>query len=80
MAVLEDRVLLVDYKTNRNPPRHVKDVPLSHRAQLAIYREILKPLYPTKPIECLLIYTETGTVLDLPEDVMRASLADLETS
>jgi ATP-dependent helicase/nuclease subunit A len=80
MAVLDDRVLLVDYKTNRNPPRHVMDVPLSHRAQLAIYREILKPLYPTKPIECLLIYTETGTVLDLPEDVMRASLADLETS
>ncbi len=80
MAVLDERVLLVDYKTNRNPPRHVMDVPLSHRAQLAIYREILKPLYPTKPIECLLIYTETGTVLDLPEDVMRASLADLETS
>ncbi|UJW75486.1 double-strand break repair helicase AddA [Rhizobium sp. SL42] len=80
MAVLEDRVLLVDYKTNRNSPHHVRDVPLSHRAQLAIYSEILKPLYPTKPIECLLIYTETGTVIKLPEDVMRTSLADLETS
>ena len=49
MAVLKDRVVLVDYKTNRSPPRDAADAPVSHRAQLAIYREILRPLYTRLP-------------------------------
>lgn len=77
LSVLEDRVVLADFKTNRQPPEHAGQVPLPHRAQLAIYREILKPLYPDHPIECLLIYTENGSAVVLDEALLAASLAEI---
>lgn len=77
LAVLEDRVILADFKTNRHPPAKVADIPLSHRAQLAIYRNILKPLYPDRPIDCLLIYTETGRPFIVGSTVLDASLAEI---
>ena len=80
LAVTEDRVILLDYKTNRTPPENLDAVPLSHRAQLAIYREILKPLYPGKKFECLLVYTETGSVITIPPVRLSQTLAELKTS
>ncbi|KPF42910.1 double-strand break repair helicase AddA [Rhizobium sp. AAP43] len=80
MAVLADRVIIADYKTNRQPPDSADMAPLSHRVQLAIYRDILKPLYPQKRIECWLVYTETGTLLRLDDAVLSRSLAEIAVS
>lgn len=80
LAVTKDRVILLDYKTNRTPPENLDAVPISHRAQLAIYREILKPLYPGKEFECLLVYTETGSVITIPPVRLSQTLAELKTS
>jgi ATP-dependent helicase/nuclease subunit A len=79
LAVTDSKVLIVDYKTNREPPRKLADVPLAHRAQLAIYREILTPLYPGKEIACVLVYTETADVMALPPELLQRSLAELKT-
>lgn len=75
----EGRVIIMDYKTNRKPPADAEAVPLAHRAQLAIYREILKPLYPGKAVDCVLVYTETAEVITLPVELMSRSLAELKT-
>lgn len=77
LAVSDEEVTLVDFKTNRNPPQTPEKAPLSHRAQLAIYREILKPLYPGKSITCLLVYTETGALLPLDSRLLESSLAEI---
>jgi ATP-dependent helicase/nuclease subunit A len=80
LAVRPDgRVVIMDYKTNRFAPKTAEQVPLAHRAQLAIYREILKPLYPGQPIDCVLVYTETAKVITLPEGLLSQSLAELVT-
>ncbi|EUC00976.1 double-strand break repair helicase AddA [Rhizobium sp. CF080] len=79
LVVTENRVIILDYKTNRVPPKTAEDVPLSHRAQLAIYREILKPLYPAKDFECVLVYTESAQVMSLPLGLLSRSLAELKT-
>jgi ATP-dependent helicase/nuclease subunit A len=79
LAVLADRVVILDYKTNRVPPETEDDVPYAHKAQLAIYREILKPLYPGKVIECVLVYTENATVHSLTERTLQLTLAGLKT-
>ncbi|MGO7888544.1 PD-(D/E)XK nuclease family protein, partial [Rhizobium ruizarguesonis] len=52
LAVLADRFVILDYNTNRVPPATEEAIPFAHRAQLAIYREILAPLYPDKRIDC----------------------------
>ncbi|MFP3544968.1 double-strand break repair helicase AddA [Rhizobium sp. SIMBA_035] len=79
LAVLTDRVVILDYKTNRVPPETEESVPFAHKAQLAIYREILKPLYPGTEIECVLVYTENATVHRLTERTLELALAALKT-
>jgi ATP-dependent helicase/nuclease subunit A len=79
LVAMEDRVIILDYKTNRLPPKRVEDVPLAHRAQLAIYHEILKPLYPGKIFECVLVYTESAEIISLSMEVLSGSLAELKT-
>nr|WP_272213737.1 3'-5' exonuclease [Marinicella sp. W31]MDC2879687.1 3'-5' exonuclease [Marinicella sp. W31] len=79
LAVEEDAVLLVDFKTNRNPPGAGEAVPFSHAAQMAVYREILAPLYPGKSVACLLVYTETAAVRRLSSDELTGALAGLST-
>ena len=77
MAVSDDAVEIVDFKTNRVPPAAVSDIPFEHRAQLAIYRAILTPLYPGREIRCGLIYTEAARTYWLGADRLEASLAEL---
>jgi ATP-dependent helicase/nuclease subunit A len=79
LAVLPERVVILDYKTNRVPPEATQSVPFAHRAQLAIYREILAPLYPGKRIDCVLVYTENGSVHTLKPQALASALAQLET-
>jgi len=79
LAVDGDRVILVDYKTNRVPPRDAHEIPFSHTAQLAIYREILSPLYPGKEFVCALIYTENAAFMTVGDDAMMQALAAIKT-
>ncbi|WFS00701.1 double-strand break repair helicase AddA [Rhizobium tumorigenes] len=79
LAVLDDRVVILDYKTNRVPPATADAIPFAHKAQLAIYREILAPLYPGKRIDCVLVYSESATVHTLSEAALRSALAELMT-
>ncbi len=46
LAVTESEVLIADYKTNRPPPRIA---PRAYVAQLALYRALLRKLYPDPP-------------------------------
>lgn len=77
LVISAQEVLVVDYKTNRSPPTDQQSIPLAHRAQMAIYREILKPLYPGRRIRACLVYTHSGTVLALEEGVLDNSLAEI---
>ncbi|MDB5523521.1 MAG: addA [Rhizobium sp.] len=58
IGVAEDDVFILDYKTNMQPPTAATQIPFAHRAQLALYREVLKPVFPGKTVHCLLLYTE----------------------
>ncbi|EJZ20766.1 double-strand break repair helicase AddA [Rhizobium sp. Pop5] len=79
LAVLADRVVILDYKTNRVPPVTEEAIPFAHKAQLAIYREILAPLYPGKRIDCMLVYTENASLYTLGEKALGLALAGLKT-
>ena len=66
LAVLPDRVLIADYKTNRAPPARAEDVPVLYLRQMATYRGVLAALYPDRPVTCLLIWTDGPAVMPLP--------------
>lgn len=57
LVVSDDRVLIVDYKTNRDPPATENEVPEAYLRQLAAYRSVLSELFPDRPIDCALLWT-----------------------
>lgn len=77
LSVTRDKVLIADFKTDRAPPKQVGDIAEAYVAQLAIYREILTPLYADRTVECRLIFTGSGEGFVLTETMLHAALAKL---
>lgn len=77
LLVTPEAVLIVDYKTNRPPPRDPKDVPALYRQQMAAYRAVLGGLYEGRVIECGLLWTDGPFLLALPETDLEAALAEM---
>ncbi|MEZ5935044.1 MAG: double-strand break repair helicase AddA [Alphaproteobacteria bacterium] len=67
LAVLPDQVLIVDYKTNRPPPKRPDQVAPAYGRQMAIYRALLRQIYPDRRVRCALLWTE-GPRLMMLED------------
>ena len=70
LAVLPDRVLLADYKTNRRPPATEADTPVLYLRQLAAYRAVLRQIFPGRPVHCALIWTQAARVSMLPDALL----------
>jgi ATP-dependent helicase/nuclease subunit A len=79
LAVSGDAVTIADYKTNRQVPASLEEIAPVYRTQLAIYRELLKPLYPGKQFRSVLIFTEGPAVRLIPDTVLDRSLEELAT-
>ncbi|MGE4045513.1 MAG: double-strand break repair helicase AddA [Acetobacteraceae bacterium] len=72
LAVLPDRVLLADFKTNRRPPARAEDTPVLYLRQMATYRSVLRAIYPERPVRCALIWTRDARVSILPDAMLDA--------
>jgi ATP-dependent helicase/nuclease subunit A len=70
LAVLHDRVLLADYKTNRRPPATDADTPVLYLRQLAAYRAVLRQIFPDRPVQCALVWTQAARVSILPDALL----------
>jgi ATP-dependent helicase/nuclease subunit A len=75
LAVTADQVLVVDYKTGR--PASIEEIAPSHIVQLALYRELLKPIYPGKAISAVLLFTEGPRLVEAPAEALDHALARL---
>lgn len=75
LAVADHEILIVDYKTNRPPPSTLEEVPPAYVAQLALYAELLKPLYPDHAIHAALVFTEAPRLIAVPGSAMESALA-----
>jgi len=71
LAVTDDLVTLVDFKTNRQPPTVMADVPKVYLSQMAIYRALLEKLYPQKEILCVLLWTDGPHAMVLDNAILR---------
>jgi ATP-dependent helicase/nuclease subunit A len=75
LVITGDEVMIVDYKTNRPPPRDVAQTPMAYRRQMAIYRDALTQMYPDKIIRCHILWTNGPWMVELPETLMRMQRA-----
>jgi len=58
LVVTPERVLIVDFKTIRPAPVTEDAVPPLYLEQLATYRAALARIYPGRPVECALLWTD----------------------
>ena len=79
LVVEEDRLLIVDYKTNFKAPSDISEISPTYIAQLAIYRAVLAPLYPNKTIEAGLLYTRTPKIIEVPDHILDAAMQELSS-
>jgi ATP-dependent helicase/nuclease subunit A len=77
LVVTAEEVLIVDYKTNHAPPRNLAEAPRSYVRQLALYRAVLKKLYPRLPVRAALLWTETPELMEIYAPALDAELEAL---
>jgi ATP-dependent helicase/nuclease subunit A len=74
LVATERRVLIVDYKTNRPPPKRVEETPAAYLAQMAAYRALLQEIYPGRKIEAALLWTFDARLMALPDAALDRAL------
>ena len=70
LAVTDDTVWIADYKTNRPPPKDVSEIPRGYVQQMQSYRALIQQIFPAHEIRCLLIWTHTGTAMEVPKAML----------
>ncbi|MES2835059.1 MAG: double-strand break repair helicase AddA [Pseudomonadota bacterium] len=75
LVVTTDRVLVVDYKTNRPAPASVEGADPAYIRQLAVYVAVLKALYPQRTVEAALVWTDGPQLMPVPQALMDQALA-----
>ncbi|MGD9966013.1 MAG: double-strand break repair helicase AddA [Hyphomonadaceae bacterium] len=67
LAIEPERVLILDFKTDRPAPADAAAAPDSYVLQLALYREVLRKIFPRKQVSCALLWTEKPQLMELPD-------------
>lgn len=70
MLVTPERVLVLDYKTNRPPPEEVSGVPSLYLRQMAAYRALLRQVFPGRRVDCWLVWTFACRAMPLPDTLL----------
>ncbi|WP_421730671.1 double-strand break repair helicase AddA [Brevundimonas sp.] len=75
LVITPERVLVVDYKSNRPAPDRVEGADPAYVLQMAVYVGVLKRLYPDRAVEAALVWTDGPRLMAVPGDMMDAALA-----
>lgn len=58
LRITGNEIWIVDYKTNRPPPKDQKDIPAIYQKQMQTYASVLKQIYPNHNIHAFLLWTD----------------------
>ncbi|HJW41212.1 MAG TPA: double-strand break repair helicase AddA, partial [Rhizomicrobium sp.] len=75
LAVNGGSVLIVDFKTNRPPPKVERDVAPLYATQMALYRAAATKIFPGRRIACGLVWTEGPTLMGLSNGLLDAEMS-----
>ncbi|VVT06087.1 DNA helicase [Sphingomonas sp. EC-HK361] len=72
LLVRGNQVRIVDFKTGRQVPRGIEEVPEYHLRQMAAYAAALQVIFPAATVEAALLYTAAPRLITLPPDMLEA--------
>ena len=70
LAISETEIMVIDYKTNRPPPETLAGVAPAYLGQMALYRTLLRLIYPGRSVICVLAWTDGPRLMSLPDDLL----------
>ena len=65
LLVTDTTVTIVDFKTNRPPPKEESGVSKVYLRQMAVYRAALRQIYPDREILTVLLWTDGPQLMRL---------------
>ena len=74
-----DSVLILDYKSNRPPPRDVAAVAESYLLQLAAYASAVSAIFPGTQVRAALLWTDGARIMEIPKALLDAHAQRLWT-
>jgi len=77
LVVLAERVLVVDFKTNRPSPATIEAADPAYLRQMALYAAVLGEVFPGRTVEAALVWTDGPKLMPVQENLMAQSLAEL---
>jgi len=77
ISVTENKVFIVDYKSNRPPPKTQDGVADIYWGQMAAYRELAREIYPSHEIVCALLWTDGPRLMILDDERLDAALTQI---
>ncbi|WP_299376106.1 double-strand break repair helicase AddA [uncultured Kiloniella sp.] len=70
LIITDNKVKIIDYKTNRPPPKKIENVHRSYLRQMAAYRTVLRQIYPNYQVEAHLLWTDEARLMHLPDNIL----------
>ena len=68
-----DSVLIVDYKTNRPPPKDVAQVAEAYLLQLAAYRLAVGHIFAQQRVRAAILWTDGPRIMEIPREILDAA-------
>jgi ATP-dependent helicase/nuclease subunit A len=68
-----DGVLIVDYKTNRPPPKEVGQVSEAYLLQLAAYRLAVAHIFSQQRVRAAILWTDGPRIMEIPAKMLDAA-------
>ena len=65
LLITDNEILIIDYKTNRPPPKANEPVPQIYHDQLKAYADTLRAIYPQRKIRSALLWTDGPSLREL---------------
>ena len=63
LIVTSDKVIIVDFKTNRPAADSLENVQPGYIKQLNVYKQLLEKIYPNKSVEGYILWTNTAKLM-----------------
>jgi ATP-dependent helicase/nuclease subunit A len=70
MVITDDTVWIIDYKSNRPPPKNIKNVQKQYIKQLYSYKTLVKKMYPNHKIRTALLWTDGPYMMEIKDEVI----------
>lgn len=75
LILMPDRVVAIDYKSNRVVPEQAEDTPEGLLRQMGAYAQALAQIYPERAVETAILWTRKARLMPLSPDIVSTALA-----